>query len=381
MEDRKSKKLLVLSQCFYPSRNRGGSTVSAINLVKAISNDFDTSVITTFYEMGTGKPYNEVQSGKNRIFGSDVYYLKQHNLWTVFQQIKKVKPSIIFVSSIFSIVHSIPAMLYKKYVDPNVRLIISPRGELMKSALQLKSSKKKVFIKAIKLSGLIKNVEFHVTSLEEDRELRKIFPGSSTHCIKDISLIDTDRIDRPKKECGMIRIFTAGRFHPIKNLEKSIEIAGNVKGNVQFDIYGPKEDTVYFDVCMKKAKELGGKATIEYKGNVEHDKIPELIANYHLFLSPTRNENFGHSIIEALQYGCPVIISNRTPWRQLEKFKAGYDIALEHEDEFITAIQRFIDMDDAEYQKWCLRAKQYSKEAMDTQKNNEEYRKLFLGQR
>lgn len=378
--DNSSEKLLILSQCFYPSNNRGGSTISVINLVKSINSDFDVSVITTYYEMGTGKPYTEVSEGKNRIFNCDVYYLENNKLGTVWKQIINIRPSVIYVSSIFSAMHSIPAMLYKKYIDKSVRLIISPRGELMGTALHMKSLKKGIFLKVVKFSGLFKKVEFHVTSEEEKKELKRIFPTSSLHYIKDLSLVEVNKFQRPKKERGTIKIFTTGRVHPIKNLDKAIEILGSIEGDVQFDVYGPKEDIDYFDLCMSRAAGMENKVKVEYKGNIQHDKVPELISNYHLFLSPTKSENFGHSIVEAMQYGCPVVISDRTPWQKLDKFKAGYSIALDHSEEFSKVIQMFIDMNDTEYQQWCVHTEKYIIDALEVQKNIDEYKKMFRGQ-
>jgi hypothetical protein len=42
------------------------------------------------------------------------------------------------------------------------------------------------------------------------------------------------------------------------------------------------------------------------------------LAEYDLFLFPTLGENYGHVISEALASGCPVVISDQTPWRNLE---------------------------------------------------------------
>ena len=61
-------------------------------------------------------------------------------------------------------------------------------------------------------------------------------------------------------------------------------------------------------------------------------KDPESIKKYlvksDLFISTSLNENYGHSIVEALSQGCPVLISDKTPWKQLEKFNAGADLPL-----------------------------------------------------
>ena len=47
----------------------------------------------------------------------------------------------------------------------------------------------------------------------------------------------------------------------------------------------------------------------------------------------------------------PVVISDRTPWRDLETVSAGWDLPLE-EEAFRKVLQRCIDMDNDEYQRW-----------------------------
>lgn len=372
------EKLLILSQCFYPSKNRGGSTVSTINLVKSMNQYFDLSILTTYYEMGTGMPYKEVTVGKNRLFDSDVYYLDHNKVSTVWKQMNKIKPDVIFVSSIFSVIHSVPAMLYQKYGDKRVKLIISPRGELLRSALAIKARKKKLFLHMLKQSRLIKKVEFHATSEEERKELQRIFPGQIIHEVRDLNLFQGSLIhERPKKESGSLRIFTTGRFHPIKNIDVAIDVLRRVKGKVQFDIYGPLEDKAYYDTCMRLAAGLESNIKVQYLGSIPQEQIPEIISKYHIYLSPTKNENFGHSIIEALKSGCPVVISDRTPWQKLEQYQAGYSLSLDSMEEFTKAIQFFVDMGDNQYQEWSRNARDYICKELDINKIIEEYMKMF----
>ena len=62
-------------------------------------------------------------------------------------------------------------------------------------------------------------------------------------------------------------------------------------------------------------------------------------------LLPTTGENFGHTILESFMAGCPVIISNRTPWKDLENLRVGLDIPLENPERFIEAIASFASLD------------------------------------
>jgi glycosyltransferase involved in cell wall biosynthesis len=39
---------------------------------------------------------------------------------------------------------------------------------------------------------------------------------------------------------------------------------------------------------------------------------------------PTTHENFGHAIIESWGFGRPVLLSDNTPWKELQKEGLGY---------------------------------------------------------
>ena len=78
---------------------------------------------------------------------------------------------------------------------------------------------------------------------------------------------------------------------------------------------------------------------MEYKGSISHDEVHDTFKRYDAFLFPTLSENFGHVIAEALMVGCPVIISDQTPWTDVDNIEGGWSIALENPKEFVEAIQ------------------------------------------
>ena len=87
---------------------------------------------------------------------------------------------------------------------------------------------------------------------------------------------------------------------------------------------------------------------VNYRGEVAYEKMHAVLQEYDLMLMPTLGENFGHSIIEALSAGLPVIISNRTPWKNLMDEGVGADLPLENESEFLRQLERYQAMDEHE---------------------------------
>lgn len=59
------------------------------------------------------------------------------------------------------------------------------------------------------------------------------------------------------------------------------------------------------------------------------------------FFVPTKGENFGHVFIEALSAGVPILVSDKTPWRDLEAKGVGWDISLHKQENFVSVIDAF----------------------------------------
>ncbi len=369
-------KVCILSHCFYPSKKRGGPTVSVTNMVKTLADKFDLSVITIIYDKGTDKPYDNVSSGKNRLFDSDVYYLKDNNADAFYSCIDAVKPDVIYVSSLFSYEYSVAAFRYAKS-HKDVRIIVAPRGELMPLALKRKKFIKLLFINGLKFLRL-KNMEFHVTSDEEESALKKIFKNHQVWKIKNLpSKMSADNSGVTKTE-GELSVAMIGRIHPIKNIDYAIKLMSSLKGCVTVDIYGPEEDKKYFDYCNKLVSDLPSGITVNFKGTIDHENVANELQKHHIFLSPTESENYGHSIIESLLCGVPAVISSNTPWRNLENSRAGYDINLDRQDLFISALQKFIDMDDVNYKMWKDGAREYINSGLQVEETIDKYTEMFM---
>ena len=125
----------------------------------------------------------------------------------------------------------------------------------------------------------------------------------------------------------------------MKNLEFALDVLAQVKVPVQFNIYGPKELPSYWTRCEMLIAKLPPNIRVFYGGSVENSQVRSVIAEHDLFFVPSRGENFGHVFIEALAAGVPILVSDRTPWRELKVQKLGWDISLNHPSEFVRAVE------------------------------------------
>jgi glycosyltransferase involved in cell wall biosynthesis len=95
---------------------------------------------------------------------------------------------------------------------------------------------------------------------------------------------------------------------------------------------------------------------VNYHGPCPSDEVAAHLAAAHALLLPSEGENYGHSIVESLGQGRPVLISKHTPWQDLAAQKAGWDVTA---TELPSAIQTLVEMDQACYDEWCGGAAAY----------------------
>ena len=101
------------------------------------------------------------------------------------------------------------------------------------------------------------------------------------------------------------------------------------------------------------------------------------LEGHHVFLFPTLGENYGHVIQEALSAGCVTLISDRTPWQDLEESGVGAAIPLEKPERFVDWLRRYAVMDAESFQELSDRAIRYAHEHSNLEQMAQKYREMF----
>jgi glycosyltransferase involved in cell wall biosynthesis len=257
-------------------------------------------------------------------------------------------------------------------------VILAPRGMLKATALQHKYPKKKLFLILYRMLGLQNGIVFHAT---DDTEMKDVFQ----HFGKRIAVFKAgnlpgrqpDFIPPSKKQKGQCKIIFVGRIHPIKNLNFLLEALKYCKGRIELTVIATLEDLVYWDKCKKTILDLPNEISVSLLWDQPNELITELIQQHHIFALPTQGENFGHSIFEAIAAGRPVLISDQTPWLNLQLKNAGWDLPLENIEGFVGAIQGAVDMDQDELMKWCEGAWSYAGQYLQSQFDKKVFLKQF----
>jgi glycosyltransferase involved in cell wall biosynthesis len=375
------KKILVFIDWYLPGFRAGGPIRSCANLIAHLSDEFDFFVVTRDTDYMDSHPYSSVKKNEwNELHdGSSVFYISKENLkiTTVRKIIREVNPDIIYLNGIYSFYFTIiPLLLIDK---KKTKVIVAARGMLAPGAIAIKSLKKKIFLSLSKMSGLFNNVTFHATSEEEKKQIVDIFSKAHVCIAPNLPRkIYNSRNIKVNKLEGELRLFNIARIAPEKNLLFALEVLKNVKEKVEFDFFGPIYDNHYWEQCKKNIASLSSNIIVRYRGIAEGEQIFQLMKNYHFLFLPSRGENFGHIILEAMSAGLPVIISDQTPWKNLQEKKAGWALPLEKPNDFIAVIKKGIWMNRDEYEIYSKGAFAFASEYIHDEKKILMNKQLFL---
>ncbi len=373
------KKLLIMASLFWPQKNSGGPPISIMNLVQSIKGKFDVYIISKNHELNDDKPLEGIKDGWNQFEFGKAYYVRkgEHTFKNIANLISEVSPDVIYQNSFFSMDDLLPVLFYKKK-HKSVKVIVAPRGELYPERFQCGHAKKSIYSKVFRYSGLLKDVYFQGTGEEECLQEKTILgiPDNRILDIQNLSIISGDKSEHLEKTSGEIKLVYIARIHPTKNTLKAIQYLSQAKGNVQYDIYGSIEDDAYWEQCTKAIEKLPDNVKVNYFGVVNHDKVSSIITNYHAYYMPTSGENFGHSIVEAMLFGKMVIISDQTPWTDVNN-NGGYAVALGNDTGFIDALNSCIDLDDKQYTQKSDTVKKYIESKLNINQIVQQYVAAF----
>jgi len=327
---------------YLPGYKSGGPIRTIANLVDRLGDEFQFKIVTADRDSGDEKPYRNIKVADwNSVGKAMVFYipLKKRSLRCFRRLLCSTEYDILYLNSFFSPHFTIKLLLLRRLrLIPDRPLVIAPRGEFSPGALGLKSLKKRVYITAAKAFGLYKGAVWQASSEHEEADIRRWFGNDARVVIAPNLPPVISAADGPvavkEKTRGYLKIIFLSRISRKKNLDGALEMLKGLNGDVQFNIYGPMEDKVYWAECQKIISSLPENIEVQYCGSVEHNKVSTVMSEHDIFLFPTLGENFGHVILEALCAGCPILISDQTPWRDLEEKGVGWDLPLDQPELF-----------------------------------------------
>lgn len=378
------KRLLICIDWFFPGFRGGGPLDSCKHLADAMADDLDIYVLTRNTDLGSTVPYPDIEANTwiNLPRGYRVMYLDRQHLSLSWMRkvIADLKPDHIYVNSMFSRKFSFQPLLLNAigWIPAKTVFTIAPRGMLLPSALAKKKLKKQLYLNLVKGLFQKRNVQFHATNEQEARSISKWFAGQKILMADNLPSRQLLGHVALPKQIGQLRISYIARIDPIKNLRLFLKILSAIpSGKVHLTIGGPVEDRGYWRECEQLIAGLPSNITVDYKGAIDKELVSPLIADSHLYALLTKGENFGHSIFQALQSGRPVLISDQTPWRELETKGVGLDAPLNDEKEIMRYLCSALDWDQAAFDQKADACRAFVSEYLASDRNLDLYKAYF----
>jgi glycosyltransferase involved in cell wall biosynthesis len=349
----KRLRIVISSDWFPPAYRAGGPIRSAFNLCALLSEHHDIWVVTGSHDLGAEKALEVAKDRWNAIQINDasiqVRYCSQgtldRRLWS--QLLDEISPDVLHLNSMFSKDYTlIPLRIARS--RKFLRVVLAPRGMLGEAALSIKPLKKRIFLSIARMMGLFRGVIWHASTSKEVSEVRTHFISADVRTAQNLPAAFPS--ENPNRPVGHWKIVVIGRIHRVKNLDFGLKALLKASSNrsVLLDFIGPLEDENYQKELadVVRAQE---DVKVRFLGGIPPTELPEHLQAAHFLLSSTTQENFGHSIVEAWAHGCPVLISDRTPWLQLQEKGIGWDLPLDP-DSWQVGLSKALTMNSAQWE-------------------------------
>ncbi len=325
------KRILISVDWFPPAFRAGGPIRSAANLASLLAKQAEVWVVTGALDLGESSPVvnqlNQWVSVPTENGFIKVWYGSEINRRFWKNTLDEIQPHAVHLNSVFSPVFTLlPLRLLR--TQKQIKTIIAPRGMFGASALGIKPLKKRVFLSLSRMMGWMDNVQWHASTAAEKHEVKAILPRAQVSVAQNLSSLLPQ--DNPARSTEKWRIVIMGRIHRVKNLDFGLKaLLKSVSARpLEVHFIGPVEDE-YYKRELEQLAMKNDSVMVQFVGGVPPSELKPHFQAAHYLLSSTTQENFGHSIVEAWAHGCPVLISDRTPWRNLSEKGIGWDWPLD----------------------------------------------------
>jgi glycosyltransferase involved in cell wall biosynthesis len=355
--------VLIAAEWYPPAYRAGGPVRSVANTASLLAATHDVHVVAGAYDLGEHSPMPGVTLGSwcdddSTAGGLRTLFLTRDRwqLRTWDALMTELRPDLLYLNSLFSRRFTFDP-LRAAGSWPRTRVVLAPRGMLSPGALASKPIRKRAFLAAVRRLGIFGRLRWHAATQAEAADVRHYFPNAEVCVARD--LVVACRSGIVSRPGDTWRLLALGRIHPVKNLSFGLRALAAARSArpVMVDVVGPEQD----DHCMRELRSLAAAAphiSVQFHGARSPAEVEGFLRNAHYLLSPTLQESFGHSIVEAWAHGLPVLISDRTPWRGLEKLGIGWDWPLEL-DTWRQGLERALGLDHAHWQRLAENAQRF----------------------
>jgi glycosyltransferase involved in cell wall biosynthesis len=334
--DRKSFRLLHVIPSYAPAFSFGGPPESTHRLCKALGDaGVEVRVLTT----NAASPRDRmprIADAWTAYEGVFVKYCRaaRRAVWSrefaasVFREVRAA--DIVHITAVFNFT---TPLAIAACVAAGKPFVLSPRGSLDPWSISNKRWKKSPALLALR-PLLNRATAVHATSATEASSIGPI--GIRSPAVVVSNGVDFEAAASTSRERDVWRarlrvssdealVVMLGRVHQKKGIDIALPALRQVLNagrRVVLALVGPDEEG-YGGEVERLIDVHGVRSAVRRAGLVTGAEKYQLLAEADLLLLPSRQENFGNVVVEALAAGSPVAASRATPWEMLEQEGCG----------------------------------------------------------
>lgn len=333
------RRILLAADWYPPAFRAGGPVRSVAHLAALLADDHDVFVVTGTHDLGSQEPLPGTGGGWQEADGIQVLRLGPSDRtvarWRAL--LTEVRPHVLHLNSLFSRGFTL-APLRASQGWAGLARILAPRGMLSPGALAHRPLKKRLFLAWAQRAPRFSGVRWHATSEQEAEDIRRHFGHAHIDVAPNLAGPCPLPAASPRPAPPW-RVVSLGRVHPVKNLGFACEVLAGLGRPVRWDVVGPWEDPAEVARLQAAARVAGEAAAradqaaieVQFHGALEPAVAAAVLREAHFLMMPSVTENYGHAVVEAWAAGCPVWVSEGTPWRGLREAGVGEVLPLDVE--------------------------------------------------
>ena len=308
-------------------------------LTAALKDEFDFTVLARDHDLRSPTPYAaSACEAARRATGLDLRYLARGRAGRKLLHATLAEPfDLVYLNSLMAPDLALLPLLWARRRGASAPpILIAPRGELMPGALAQRPLAKRLYLALLRGLGLLRRARFHATTAEEAQAIAAVVgPCAGINVAGDLppSMAEALR-ETPPRAAGPLRLLFPVAHRPGQEPRlcarrprppEAARGAQHRRADRQPAVWADCEARIRHcpPTCRRgtSAPSARGRARA-----LRHARSAD---------PATQGENHGYVIQEALLSGCPVLISDRTPWRGLAALGVGADLPLEQLERFV----------------------------------------------
>lgn len=329
--------ILVLLGCFARGVEATGPNQSMIGMARALAPEYSFRVLAEAVEGDELEAWQDVGGLQQLPLPG-----RRRRIAALSRAIRRTPHDILITNGFFDHRMTLPMLaLRRARLVPRRPTLVAPRGEFSPGAFALGRQRKAAYTQILQAMGLLQGVVMQATGEEEAEHIRaQLGADQPIIVIPNIREIAPQPVS-PYAPSERLRLVFASRIDWKKNLEFALHAAEQSGLPIDFDIYGPVSDDRYWAELQQAMARLPARVVARHKGVLEQVEVLPTLGGYDIMILPTLGENFGHAIADALLAGVPVLLSDQTPWRDLRRHNAGWDLPLAEPERFAQALRDY----------------------------------------